>query len=175
MTQQEKYRIWELHQTGFGYKKIAKLLNLNEDTVKSYIRRTSKKEPPKLVCEECGKTLIQKPKTKPRRFRSDRCRLQWWSKHPNAGNRSGFSFICEYCGKEFKSYASKTRRYCSTHCYAQARCESNEKEREKLIAEKTPCGTELSNLPADCQCTACKWFADGKRGCPCKKEIDKNM
>lgn len=128
-----------------------------------------------IKCRGCGKTLIQKPKTKPRRFCSDRCRLQWWSKHPNSGNRSGFSFICEYCGKEFKSYASKTRRYCSTHCYAQARCESNEKEGEKLIAEKTPCGTEFSNLPADCQCTACKWFADGKRGCPCKKEIDKNM
>ena len=47
MTQQEKYRIWELRQAGFGYKKIAKLLNLNEDTVKSYMRRTSKKEPPK--------------------------------------------------------------------------------------------------------------------------------
>lgn len=83
MTQQEKYRIWELRQNGLGYKKIAKILNLNEDTVKSHIRRTSKKEPPKPVCEECG--------------------------------------------KEFKSYASKTRRYCSTHCYAQARCKSNEK------------------------------------------------
>lgn len=175
MTQQEKYRIWELRQEGFGYKKIAKLLNLNEDTVKSYMRRTSKNEPPKLVCEECGKVLVQKPKTKPRRFCSDQCRFQWWSKHPNAGNRSGFSFICEYCGKEFESYGSKTRRYCSTHCYAQARCKSNEKKRERLIAEKTPCGTELSNLPTDCQCTACKWFIDGKRGCPCKKEIDKNM
>ena len=175
MTQQEKYRIWELRQAGFGYKKISKLLDLNEDTVKSYMRRTSKNEPPKLVCEECGKALIQTPKTKPRRFCSDQCRLQWWSKHPNAGNRSGHSFICEYCGKEFKSYGSKTRRYCSTHCYAQARCKSNEKKREKLIAEKTPCGTEFSNLPTDCQCTACKWFIDGKRGCPCQKRIDKNM
>ncbi|MGN0178036.1 MAG: helix-turn-helix transcriptional regulator [Monoglobaceae bacterium] len=175
MTQQEKYRIWELRQNGLGYKKIAKILNLNEDTVKSHIRRTSKKEPPKPVCEECGKVLIQMPKTKPRRFCSDRCKTQWWSKHPDAGNRSGFSFICEYCGKEFKSYVSKTRRYCSTHCYAQARCKSNEKKRERLIAEKTPCGTEFSNLPTDCQCTVCKWFFDGKRGCPCKKETDKNL
>lgn len=136
MTQQEKYRIWELRQNGLGYKKIAKILNLNEDTVKSHIRRTSKKEPPKPVCEECGKVLIQMPKTKPRRFCSDRCKTQWWSKHPNAGNRSGFSFICEYCGKEFKSYASKTRRYCSTHCYAQARCKSNEKKGKDLSQKK---------------------------------------
>ena len=92
MTQQEKYRIWELRQNGLGYKRIAKILNLNEDTVKSHIRRTSKKEPPKPVCEECG--------------------------------------------KEFKSYVSETRRYCSTHCYAQARCKSNEKKGKDLSQKK---------------------------------------
>lgn len=49
------------------------------------------------------------------------------------------------------------------------------KKGKDLSQKKTPCGTEFSNLPADCQCTVCKWFVDGKRGCPCKKETDKNL
>ncbi len=175
MTQHEKVRIYQLKESGLGYKKIAQILNLNPETVKSYIRRNSEKPPPAALCEECGAVLLQFPHSKPKRFCSDECRMKWWNKHPQHSKRKSYTYICEYCGKEFKSYDSKARKYCSTRCSADARHKGNENQREKLVAEKAPCGTGFQDLPTDCQCTVCKWFVDGKRCCPCKKEIDKNI
>lgn len=184
MTDIQKQKIKLLRSSGKSYRDIAAEMDLKESTVKTYCNRSGltdkdisfMRSKQKNKCLYCGAEIHQIPKQKPKKFCSDNCRFAWWNKNRELKNKKAlYTIKCCGCGKEFKSYASKTRRYCSTHCYAQARCESNEKEREKLIAEKTPCGTEFSNLPADCQCTACKWFADGKRGCPCKKEIDKNM
>ena len=39
MTETEKQKINVLHTKGYGYKAIAKLLSIAENTVKSYLRR----------------------------------------------------------------------------------------------------------------------------------------
>jgi len=56
MTTDEKTRVDELRAAGQGYKKIARELGLSENTVKSYIRRSTEPVmPDDMVCPECGK------------------------------------------------------------------------------------------------------------------------
>lgn len=174
MTDEEKVQIYELHKQGLGYKRIAEKLCININSVKTFLRR-SNGTPPIRACDECGKPIEQIPHKKPKRFCSDTCRFKWWGRHKDEGNKTKTTLTCEYCGKEFTVYGSKKQRYCSTSCYAKVRTKANNAKRERLIAEKTPCGTELQNLPTDCLCASCPWFVDGKRSCPCKKEIDRAL
>lgn len=44
--------------------------------------------------------------------------MTWWNSHRDAVNKKAYrTFVCEYCGKEFTSYATDTRKYCSRECY----------------------------------------------------------
>lgn len=122
--EKEKIRFWRME--GFGYGTIADRLGLSENTVKSFCRRNhltgvaSKK--PLTVCRHCGQPLIQCPKRKGRKFCSEACRRAWWKAHPELVDRKAFYLMtCAHCGKEFKSYGNRTRKYCSHACYIAAR------------------------------------------------------
>lgn len=118
--EKEKIRFWRLE--GLGYGTIAARLGLSENTVKSFCRRNhltgvASKEPV-CVCRHCGKPLARLPKRKERKFCSETCRRAWWKAHPELVNRKAFYLItCAHCGKEFKSYGNRTRKYCSHACY----------------------------------------------------------
>lgn len=124
-------RIEELRRQGESYGSIAKQLGISVNTVKSYCQRNklgavSKKEKPLCnqqdTCNNCGKLLVHTLGAKKKRFCSDKCRMAWWAKHPEAINKKAiYRFICPTCKLEFQSYGNANRKYCSRSCFALAR------------------------------------------------------
>ena len=77
MTELEKIQAITLKGKGKGYKVIASLLSLSENTIKSFLRREYKEEK---FCKNCGKTLNLIPNKKPKTFCSSSCRIKYWRK-----------------------------------------------------------------------------------------------
>ena len=112
----QKHQISVLRGKGATYASIAVELGLSENTVKSHCRRHGIVTGTE-VCPECGQRLVHLPKKKPKRFCSDKCRLAWWAKHPEAQNRKAvYKFICPRCEKAFTAYGNAKRKYCSGAC-----------------------------------------------------------
>lgn len=112
--------IQSLRYLGYGYKKIAAILGLPENSVKSFCRRNPlDKEQRFCVC--CGKAIENVPHKREKKFCSDKCRFEWWNSHPELVNRKTmYDYTCKQCGKQFQSYNTK-RKYCSRTCFAIAR------------------------------------------------------
>ena len=136
MTNEQKHSVYKLRAEGFGYKKIASILQLPESTVKSHIRRspsvgsgpihsapTDVDSPVSAVfCPQCGEPVPRTPGRKKRRFCSDRCRQLWWNGHLDTVSRKAFyHYICPVCGKSYSAYGKKNRKYCSHICYIEGR------------------------------------------------------
>lgn len=128
MTEAQQDQIKNLCQDGLGYRKIAAVLELSENTVKSYCRRhglecrktvqISKAD----VCHECGAKLYNTPGHRQRSFCSDECRKKYWKGHQaliKRGNQK--ETTCPICGGRFHDYARRKRKYCSQECYQQSR------------------------------------------------------
>lgn len=129
MTHEQKSQIVALRAQGLGYKKVAQMLSLSVNTVKSYCKRSQASEPGTQssnvtinngYCRQCGKPLTQ-PKGKKRiSFCSDTCRQQWWKTHPEKVHRrptAMYSYICPACGNPFSAYGNSHRKYCCHACY----------------------------------------------------------
>ena len=130
MTNEEKRRIAELRKQGFGYKRIAQALNLSEGTVKTFCHRnavtgTSPEVIPhesasstQSLCRCCGAQVPQYPGRKEKKFCSDACRNKWWNTHLGEAKRLSMTvYVCPACGKSFRAYEKRNRRYCSHSCY----------------------------------------------------------
>lgn len=115
MTSQQEKLINSYRREGLGYKKIATLLDLPANTVKTYIRRHPLENEPS-YCLQCGVPIKQLPHTREKKFCSDSCRLTWWHEHPNQLNRTTTEFVCGHCGRTFSTH-KKAQRFCSRHCY----------------------------------------------------------
>ena len=117
MKKQEIERLNMLRKQGKKASEIAKTLQISLNTVRSYIRRHPI-EDNNHRCKNCDKPIYQPPGRKPKLFCSDKCRMTWWNSHRDAVNKKAYrTFTCEYCGKEFRVYATDTRKYCSRECY----------------------------------------------------------
>lgn len=130
-------KIAQLRLKGLGYKAIAAKLGLSRDTVRHYCRKnnlTGYADAVKLnheemleggtICPNCSSVLKQPERGKKRRFCSDKCRSEWWSKNyeqHNFSEKNTHSFICRGCGKKFTSYSNNSRKYCSHECYIRHR------------------------------------------------------
>ena len=70
-------------------------------------------------CLACGKEIIQLPKTKPKKFCCDKCRITYWhiKRKNDTEHHLEDSYICKHCGKKFFAYCAKDRKYCSHECY----------------------------------------------------------
>lgn len=132
MTDFQKKKIADLREKGFGYLRIAKMLGISPNTIKSYCRRNNLQgrrgvigtDMPvgQVFCKRCGSLLSVSPNQKSRKFCSDSCRLAWWKDHPELLNKKAFyQFNCACCGSSFDSYGNKKRKYCSHSCYIKAR------------------------------------------------------
>lgn len=134
MTENEKAQIAQLRNAGNGYKKIARILGISVNTIKSYCRRNERgKESSEkkgdaqphdstTVCENCGQLIHQIPKQKRKRFCCDKCRNQWWNAHLDQVKRkANYEFICACCKKPFTVYGNAHRKYCSHACYIEGR------------------------------------------------------
>lgn len=116
MTQKEKLQIENLRKQGLGYTKIANIINLPINTVKSYCYRNPIQRNP-LVCLNCSDTLKKIPHKKTKKFCSDKCRMMWWNNNKSKVKKKAFyNFECKYCGLEFQSYGNAKRKYCSRSC-----------------------------------------------------------
>lgn len=115
--------IRNLQLQGYGYQKIATMLSLSPNTVKSYIRRhplevTDDKKSD--VCLTCGKELIHTSHKRKKKFCSSACKTKWWTNNKNCMDNKETT-LCKYCGKRFTFYRSKNAKYCSRACYDKAR------------------------------------------------------
>ena len=120
MTEEQRESITILRQAGKGYIRIAQVLGLSINTVKSYCRRQKNvviKED-STRCAECGKPINISTRSG-KRFCCDSCRMKWWNKHPKAD--MPYTANCACCGKEIQMRRKGERKYCSHHCYIAAR------------------------------------------------------
>ena len=128
MTEEQKIRIADLRRQGIPFSKIAKQLNMNKDTIKSYCRRYGIGVGADIIdqntqhCKNCGAKIVQPPKKKKKIFCCDKCRNAWWAAHPEKINRKAvYTHICAHCKKQFEVYGNVKRKYCSRECYMAAR------------------------------------------------------
>ncbi len=122
MTTEEKNKIRKMRLIGLSFGQIAKETGHSQNTIKSFFRRDNLKngdntETP-TICKKCGVPLKQTPGHRQKKFCSDKCRFSWWhSKDNNVPLNCQYIFECKNCGKEFKSYGRKDRKYCCFACY----------------------------------------------------------
>lgn len=125
MTNEQKEQITTLRHQGYGYSKIAGVLSVSVNTVKSYCRRNGLDSDTlnnSAACKQCGNRVTIKEKYKLRQFCSDRCRALYWNSHQRQSReKTAYHFVCEKCGAPFESQGNKNRKYCSHDCYIVAR------------------------------------------------------
>ena len=119
MKANDKKHIQELRNAGLTYKEISDETGIAFGTVKMFFQRL-KDQPAAPRCEQCHRTLRQDVSRVGRRFCSDKCRIQWWSAHPDKmGSNGKHKFICTGCGKTVIS--RRPGKYCSRACYQASR------------------------------------------------------
>lgn len=125
-----KERIMHLRSAGESYARIAEMLDISINSVKSFCRRKCLRSVPTELdvqkeitcCKQCGETLIHTPGKKRKRFCSDRCRMAWWKDNRGKAKQTAWhETICGFCNKSFHCYGNSHRKYCSHTCYIQAR------------------------------------------------------
>ena len=127
MNDTQRQKVKELREDGYGYGKIAQMLGLSVNTIKTYCRRhglggvANAEALPVDVphyCLGCGTPVHQVRGRKEKKFCSDRCRNKWWNANLDKVNRKAqYTFVCSYCKKSFSAYGNKNRKYCSHECY----------------------------------------------------------
>ena len=127
VTQQQKEQISKLRASGASFGKIASALGVSINTVKSYCQRNpisaeaapAPKTPSNTDrCPQCNAMLEQSPGHRQKRFCSPKCRMAWWSAHPEQMVRKNLSRVeCLHCGKVFLQYGNRPRKFCSQICY----------------------------------------------------------
>lgn len=130
MNHQQKEAVKQLREEGQSYYRIADLLFISENTVKSYCRRNNlsgvasirDEQMSRTYCRQCGATLKQTLGKKQKQYCSDQCRMMWWNSHPIEVNRKNIqTFVCQTCGRNFIGYGKRERKYCSHACYGKAK------------------------------------------------------
>jgi IS30 family transposase len=133
MTDNQKTQIRTLRMRGLGYIKIAQVLGISENTVKSFCRRNNlsskfvQKENVLInddisFCRKCNTEIHQIKGRKPRTFCCDECRKLYWKENQDKIIRkTAKKLVCPICSKDFYDYTRNNRKYCSHTCYIKAR------------------------------------------------------
>ena len=123
MTAEQREQIIIMLNQGHGYKKIAAVLGISQNTVKSCMKKL-KNSPQNETdfCKACGKKIDQIEGRKRIIFCCRECRQKWWNSHlDQVQQKAIYSFTCAHCGKEFTAYGNDHRKYCSRQCYINER------------------------------------------------------
>lgn len=126
MTNEQKEQILAYKRDGFGYKKIGQLMELSENTIKSFCKR-NKSEEKQIdaqdgICPCCGKPIQVSTGRKQKKFCSDKCRMKWWNEHlDRVDKKVNYEFVCACCKKPFTAYGNAHRKYCCHECYIEDR------------------------------------------------------
>lgn len=135
MTENQKRLIVEMLAHGSSYREIGEYLNIKRNTIKTFCWRhgfspadtntpqenpqpavTKKKSGKKLkapqnpFCINCNKLLEPSRSRSDKKFCSNKCRTDWWNKHPRE-----IACVCGRCDKEFIAKQRK-QRFCSNEC-----------------------------------------------------------
>jgi predicted transcriptional regulator len=130
MNYQQIRAIQQLRTEGQSYTKIADLLGISKNTIKSYCRRNNlggvalpvSEAVNTRFCRQCGEPLKQTAGKKKKKYCSDQCRMAWWNAHPEAvAHKSVRKFICKTCGRDFEGYGKHERKFCSRTCYGKSK------------------------------------------------------
>lgn len=130
MDNDQNEKIRKLRMDGCSYTLIAEMLEISENTVKSFCRRNRlggattvlPEQLETILCRACGARLIHIPGKKKKQFCSDKCRMLYWGRHSEQLKRKTIStFTCVTCGRQFESHGSRERKYCSRACYGKSR------------------------------------------------------
>lgn len=118
-----KSQVEQLRINGLGYKRIASVLGVSVNTVKSVCQRNHiERSQTECGCKFCGGALHHIKGKKKKKYCSDTCRMKWWNAHLDKVNKKSYSdHTCFNCQKPFQSYANTKRKYCSHHCYIASR------------------------------------------------------
>ncbi len=127
MNTEQKGSIKKLREQGVSYKKVAELLSISENTVKSYCKRNglagflgAKRVNVSDIrfCKYCGTPIKKNHRGETKKFCCQDHRLKWWAEHPEMKQRFAmYEYVCPYCKKTFKAYGNSHRKYCSHECY----------------------------------------------------------
>lgn len=130
MNYQQKEAVQQLRAERQSYSKIAAILGISENTVKSYCRRNSlsgitvseTESTRNTYCRQCGAPLKQITGKKHKKYCSDQCRMVWWNDHAEAvAHKNIWHFTCQTCGRKFDGYGKRERKYCSRTCYGKSK------------------------------------------------------
>ena len=145
MTRDQQEEIRRLRASGEGYKRIAAMLGLSVNTVKSFCQRDNVKQETgrpddttakscvytsrenvtgESLCPRCGKPNAQIPGRRERLYCSDACRMGYWR---NLARPVGGIRRCAGCGKVLLGH-DRTRKYCRHACYIAHRFGAAQKE-----------------------------------------------
>ena len=102
MNAEQKDQIRQLHSSDLSYKKIAAQLGLSVNTVASFCKRQRGSESCP-HCPQCGRSVVQTPHRKPKRFCSTQCHNTWWNHHAVSGNGK-LQQLCPICKEPFFAY-----------------------------------------------------------------------
>ena len=118
MKTEMKTGIRQLRCEGYGYKRIAKTLDLTLSVVRYAVNKMSDEDLLEGHCEQCGTKIKSIRVKKRKRFCFDQCRWDWWNKHQKEVDKKVFyTHVCKWCNQEFTSYGNNRRVYCSHDCY----------------------------------------------------------
>ena len=118
MTNGEKLLITQQRRQGLGYTEIARKLGMSVNTVKSFCRREGLQAATgQTLCPACGTAVRPGQRGQKRRFCSDACRFAWNYTHRVLDAHNAVARRCACCRREFFSYPSAHRKYCSHACY----------------------------------------------------------
>jgi len=122
MQKELRNKIFELRNSGMGYKSIAKELSLAPSAVRSVCTAKYNNPDKYGTCKNCGIRIKQTPGKKKRQFCSDKCRMAWWNSHATEVKKKAFyTFKCQCCNSDFVAYGVNKRTYCSSECYLKNR------------------------------------------------------
>lgn len=116
MTESQINQIYELKESGLGYRAIASKLCISPNSVKTFLRRHPTADDTR-KCKYCGKQLSNLTSRRKRIFCSDSCKHMWYHKFGK-----GKTAVCLQCDKEFRvSPKHVKQKYCCVDCYHRSR------------------------------------------------------
>lgn len=127
MKREDFKHVQSLREAGYSYSKIASVLGVPKNSVKSYcnrfdIRLGSGEQVTSVdgavCCRQCGSVIESRRQSGTKRFCSSECRMRWWNAHrDHAMSKVMRITVCANCGKVFRSYIGEHRKYCCHSCY----------------------------------------------------------
>lgn len=119
MTKQQKEIVKQLRSEGKGYGKISEIVKLSKSTISSYCKTLEKEAS---FCLTCSAKLKQTGGHRQKKYCSDSCRSKYWKLHKSEIKRNPNHIVkCSFCHKEFLTFKSLKRKYCSWDCFLKSK------------------------------------------------------